>query len=339
VLARADLEGPVRSVLGDPGAQVEEWRSEPVAYDFLNPSSGGVYRVAGTACGRAWRLVLKVTQAPQGVAPELAEVLREAVRWDRELHAYESGFLGRLDGGIVAAACHGSARRGDATGWLWLEDLGGAPAPSSLVDWSRVASALGGFNGGFLGRGAVPDEPWLGRRWLRVWVTQVTPQSFWEPSRVPAEHPLRERLLALWAARETLLAAVEALQPTCCHLDAHHRNLFLREDDVVAIDWGVVGLAPPGEELASTLVGTVASGEFPAEDVRELAEALYDPYLEGLRAAGWRGDQRDVRLAFAAAGGRRVFAVLAGPAPLAAFLLDLGEEAMSLVGEKRLRVR
>jgi hypothetical protein len=339
VLAREDLEGPVRSVLADPGAHLDEWRFEPVAYDFLNPSSGGVYRVGGTASGREWRLVLKVTQAPQGVAPELAEALREAVRWDRELLAYETGFLGRLGGGLVAAACHGSARRDDATGWLWLEDLGGAPAPSSLADWSRVAHALGRFNGVFLGAGAVPDEPWLGRRWLRVWVTDVTPHSFWDASRVPAEHPLRERLLALWAARETLLAAVEALQPTCCHLDAHHRNLFLRGDDVVAIDWGLVGLAPPGEEPASTLVGTVAAGEFPAEDVRALADALYDAYLEGLRAAGWRGDERDVRLAFAAAAGLRAFSVLAGPAPLAAFLLELGEEAMSLLDGQRLRIR
>ena len=39
----AVLEAPVRSVLRDPSARVTGWRSERIAYDFLNPSSGGIY--------------------------------------------------------------------------------------------------------------------------------------------------------------------------------------------------------------------------------------------------------------------------------------------------------
>ncbi|MGE5691968.1 MAG: hypothetical protein ACM33B_15565 [Pseudomonadota bacterium] len=365
-LGAARLEAPVRSALGDATARVTAWRHEPVAYDFLNPSSGGVYRFRGTAAtgagNREWSLVLKVTRSPdaagdeQPLPPGLAAARREAVRWDRELLAYESGFLARLDGPLVAAACHGSRREDDDTGWLWLEDLGGdATGAWSREQWGLVGRALGAFDGRFAGDGA-PREPWLGRRWLRVWTTLLTPYHFgdalpgsprWDDPRVRAVYgpDLRARLAALWDARPALLAAVEALPSACAHLDAHRRNLFLRPGEdgtrVVAIDWGLVGLAPLGEEIASTLVGSVASGEVPAVDATALSETLYAAYLQGLGDAGWEGAERDVRLAYAAASGLRAFSVtrldaaeeatLAGAATLVALLAELGEEASSLL--------
>src|SRR5213593_379846 len=61
------LETPVRDALGDPAASVVDWRFEPVGYDFLNPSSGGVYRFTGSAerTGGSvpWALILKVTRS------------------------------------------------------------------------------------------------------------------------------------------------------------------------------------------------------------------------------------------------------------------------------------
>ncbi|HSL63755.1 MAG TPA: hypothetical protein VK874_03775 [Gaiellaceae bacterium] len=371
-IGRGELEGPVRSVLDDPAARVTAWRHEAVAYDFLNPASGGVYRFAGTAetheGARGWSLILKVTRSPDeelGPAVDaLGRAHRAALRWDRELLAYESGFLPALDGQLVAAACHGGSRGGDDTGWLWLEDLGGgATGEWPLRRWELVARALGAFNGGFLVRG-VPEHEWLGRGWLRIWVEYVTPLHFaralapgpvWEHALVREAYPaaLRERLAALWREREALLAAVESLPRTCSHLDAHRRNLFLRRGDapgrVVAIDWGQLGLAAPGEEITSTLVGTVASGEAPAADAAALAATLYDGYLAGLRDAGWDGAERDVRLAFTASCGLRAFsilrldvaddaargqeaaAVLAAGAALARVLLDLGDEALALL--------
>jgi hypothetical protein len=370
--ARA-LDAPVRSALHDPEARVTALRGERIAYDFLNPSSGAIYRFTGTAAGEhgpgAWSLVLKVTRPPEGLAhdpplsPELARVLSEAVRWDRELLAYETGFLERLDG-LAAPRCHGGVRHDDGTGWLWLEDLGGdASGPWSLDRWAAVGRSLGVFNGSYIAAGRVPDDAWLGRSWLRVWVTRITPFHYaraiapgpvWEHPLVREQYPteLRQRLSALWANREALLAAVDALPRTCSHLDAHRRNLYVRSEgglqQVVAIDWGLLGLAAPGEEIASTLVGTVASGELPVEAAPELAEVLYDAYLAGLRDAGWSGRGEDVRFAFAAAAGLRAFSILgldvvddprrtteetaaslARSAALARLLLQLGEEAQS----------
>ena len=365
-LDAGQLAPPVRDLLADASARVATWRCEPVAYDFLNPSSGGVYRFRGTAetasGEREWSLILKVTRSPDAaddrpLLPQaLADVRRESVRWDRELLAYESGFLADLDGPLVAAACHGGSRGGDDSGWLWLQDLGGdATGAWRAEQWALVAGALGSFDGRFSGD-AVRRDRWLGRGWLRVWSTLLTPFHFgdslpgspaWDEPRVRDAYgtAIRSRLARLWDARWELLAAVEALPTACAHLDAHRRNLYLRPrsdgTEVVAIDWGLVGLAPPGEEIASTLVGTVASAEAPADEAADLSEILYGAYLEGLRDAAWGGPERDVRLAFTAAAGLRAFSVLrldasgetlASASTLVGVLADLGDEARSLVG-------
>ena len=348
-----DLAGPVRSLLGNPSARVTAWRHAPVGYDFLNPSSGGVYRFEGDAEGAPWRLILKVTRSAEELEhhaplpPALAEALATTIRWDRELLAYETGFLASLAGELVAARCHGGARHDDGTGWLWLEEVvDEGDRAWSLERWADVAHALGTFNGAYAD--APPKHAWLGDHWLRVWVTQITPFSFgaalapgpaWDEPEVRAAYPapLRERLFALWADAERLISAVERLPRTLAHLDSHRRNLFWSGGRVVVIDWGLLGLAAPGEEIASTLVGTVGSGEAPVEQARELADTLYESYVAGLRSAGWRGDERDVRAAYAVAAALRSFAavrfdVAAGEAfdraaALTAFLLDLGDEA------------
>ena len=362
----AALADPVRSLLGDPAARVTTWQHEPVGYDFLNPSSGGVYRFEGDAEGAAgsssWKLILKVTRSAEDLEhhaplpPELERAMASALRWDRELLAYETGLLASLDGVLVAARCHGGARHDDGTAWLWLEEVVDEGEHAwSLARWSVIAHALGTFNGTH--DGDTRAEPWLGERWLRVWTTQITPFFFgaaiehdgaWNDPLARAAFPdgVRERLAALWADTPTLVAAVEALPRALSHLDSHRRNLFWRDGGVVAIDWGLLGLAAPGEEIASTLVGTVGSGEAPVEQAGLLADALFDPYVEGLRSAGWRGEERDVRLAFTVAAALRSFsatrleavaqgltdaAALERAAAFTSFLLDLGDEARTLV--------
>ena len=377
-LTAAELEPPVRRALGEPDARVRSWDVAPVAYDFLNPSSGGVYRVAGTATARggarAWQLVLKVTRSPAGVegVPELppadARRHREAIRWDRELLAYESGFLEQLDGRLVAARCFGGERGPGDVSRLWLEDLTPLQAASwGDAEWTLVARALGELNGRALVAGP-PAFDWLGREWLRVWTTLITPglpgvavppDGAWRHPLVRSAYPeaLRRGLRGVWEARERLLRAVDALPRTVAHLDAHRRNLFLRreggEPRVVAIDWGLLGLAAPGEEIAATLVGTLASGERPVDEARDFAELLFASYLAGLQEAGWRGREADARLGFTAAAGLRAASVaglhavadgrpddeaaasLAVAAALVRVLVELGEEALALVGRKK----
>jgi hypothetical protein len=67
---------------------------------------------------------------------------------------------------------------------------------------------------------------------------------------------------------------------------------------VVAIDWGYAGLAPLGAELAP-LVGVASTlGKIPSSQLKNLDQACFEGYLEGLRVAGCTLDARQVRLGY-----------------------------------------
>ena len=59
-----------------------------------------------------------------------------------------------------------------------------------------------------------------------------------------------------------LLAALDKLPQTFCHLDAYRPNLFLRRDadgsnQTVAVDWAFTGIASVGEEIANLLAASL----------------------------------------------------------------------------------
>ena len=99
------LIGVVARALGRPIDDVGDWTAVPIGYAVLNPISAGLYRVSGSAKSGAstlrWSVVLKLCRAPReddfvSVAPDLRSKLLEALRWDREAEAYDSGVLEQL---------------------------------------------------------------------------------------------------------------------------------------------------------------------------------------------------------------------------------------------------
>ena len=57
-----------------------------------------------------------------------------------------------------------------------------------------------------------------------------------------------------------------------------------------------------GEDLGNHVPDAVFDLFWPAERLPELGTACYDAYVVGLKASGWDGDLRDVRLGFLASG-------------------------------------
>ena len=108
----------------------------------------------------------------------------------------------------------------------------------------------------------------------------------------------------LWQTREVLLQALDDLPVTLCHMDLHPRNAFFRRssegDQAVVIDWSWCGSGPVGADLA----GLVGSSIFLIEAERTIPEDLesqcLEGYLAGLRDAGWRGSEHDVRFGYLA---------------------------------------
>jgi hypothetical protein len=112
----------------------------------------------------------------------------------------------------------------------------------------------------------------------------------------------------LYDHRETFFRWLEQLPQTVCHFDAFRRNLIARQDgegneETVVIDWAFAGLGPVGAEIVALVwVSLVSRKEALASSVAgELDRIAFQGYMEGLGKTGWRGDPRQVRLAYTAA--------------------------------------
>jgi hypothetical protein len=173
------------------------------------------------------------------------------------------------------------------------------------------------------------------------------------------------RILRLWADRHQLLALLDRLPCSFCHLDAFRRNLIARTGDegreqTVLIDWAEAGPGVVGEELVPLFSASLRFVAVDADKIADLDDLIFAGYVEGLRDAGWRGDSRLARFGYAATAAlqsvadraikwpniaRRAAALPAGQEPprlldaggpaqqtaLRRHLLDLGDEARALL--------
>ena len=306
--AAGRLREVVRTALGEPGAVLGGWDAVPVQA----AASRALYLLTGAArVGAAeypWRVVLKVLGPVTGPQDPTHSFYPK-----REMLLYQSGLLDDLTTGLRAPRCYECDELADGTVWLWLEHVredGQRAWP--LARWALAARHLGQFNGAYLAGRPLPHAPWLGGRRLRTWLERhgqlvariaaapLNPEvrRFWP-------QPVVDALLRLWEERDAFCTALERLPQTFCHGDAIRRNLFARRgtdgsEETVAIDWEHAGHMAVGEEIGQTVSVASAFFDVAPADLPALDEALFAGYLAGLRDAGWRGDERPVRFAYAA---------------------------------------
>lgn len=327
----AALVAIVRAACADQSLVLERWQVEPLAYANLSPDSRGLYRVAGTsrAADRSlnWSLVLKVLVAPPAARHDNPA---QPFYWKREALAYASDLLpsGSMESGFGAARCWQIDERSERQIWLWLEDLSGADV-WPIERYALAARHLGRYQGALLGE--PPVQPWLSRGLQRVWVEDSAPliariarADVWSLALLqvfPAA--VAPAVLALWHERERFFAALERLPQTLCHHDLWRNNLFTRhtpaqQEQTIAIDWELVGLGAPGEDLGNLLGVSLLNFDVAAEDAAQLADRLLQSYLAGLEDAGWPGDPRPVQLAYTATAAlRAVFSTTGWPVSIA----------------------
>jgi hypothetical protein len=113
-----------------------------------------------------------------------------------------------------------------------------------------------------------------------------------------------DRVLRLWDERNLLLSALDRVQHTHCHLDAWRGNIFApsenRSDELVLIDWAFPGQAAIGTDAGDLFAASFTLSELNDTEPRTLDNAVFESYVDGLEEAGWQGDIRTVRFAFAA---------------------------------------
>lgn len=312
-VASGRLREIVREVLGEPRAALGEWELVPLkggASAFVGARSLSVLRGVARACAaeRPWSVVLKVL-APVAGQEDSAQI----AYWKREALLRSSGLLDDLSGGLRAPRCYGCDERADGTVWLWLEHVREEREHAwPLVRWGLAARHFGRFNGAYLAGKPLPNVPWLGGRRLRTWLERHRPlvERIEAAPGIPAvrgwwPRPVVDAILRLWGERDAFCDALERLPQTFCHGDAIRRNLFARRaadgtEETVAIDWEHAGHYVAGEEVGQTLSVAAAFYDVEPGDLPALDEALFAGYLAGLRDAGWRGDPRQVRCAYAA---------------------------------------
>jgi len=342
-LDRDALIGPVRRMRGDDAAELIDWQHAPLAYTVRNPLAGGVFRITGRAQIRGavqpWSLILKIAHSPAGrtwpdgrVAPPgwgMNPV--HSQYWKREALAYRSGLLDGLDdlsGNLVAPRCFGVDERGDDTIWLWLEEMHETVRrPWPLTRYGVAAQHLGQFNGAYLAGRPLPAEPWLNRGFLRAWTADparvtltetIMRAETWAHPLVRAAFPISvaARLQRLHTEREELLAALERLPQTLCHLDAFPGNLLAHENaagkqQTAALDWAFVGLAAVGEEVGHLIAWSLLLGIVAVSEAEELRAVVLAGYTEGLHEAGWATNAASAEaLTRAVTGGAAIAAAL-----------------------------
>jgi hypothetical protein len=296
----------VREALRDDTLTVTSITYAAMSGGFASGTVGGrgTFRFSGAAGEASWSLILKVLGRVNGTGSDNPH---EWNYWKREILAYQSGLLDDLPGGVRAPRCFGVVEHPDAEYWIWLEDAGTASHTWDMAHYARAARDLGRFNGAYLTGHPLPDRPWFTRGRVRNWLDLSRPVLDDLPAHLAGRtrrHWLTPRTAeavgTLWRAREPILAALDRLPRCLCHHDAFSRNLFVGEQGTTAIDWQIMGTGAVGEEIMPLICVSVQFMHLPAAEMASLEATVFAAYLEGLRDAGWRGEERDVRLGYAA---------------------------------------
>ena len=297
----------VRRALNRNAAEILDWQSNQLYGAGVNTQ---IFRFSGNARDRdeilPWSLILKIIQPDEeGNNPASLRY------WKREALAYQSGLLEDLPGKIRAPRCYEVIEQAAQEVWLWLEEIvDDRKGKWSLDQYGTVARHVGEFNGIFIENTSAFSHPWMTKCHLRSWVGTDAPIL---PPEILA-HPLVAHYLPnsiygwmqrVWLEHNAWLDLIERQPQTLSHLDVFRRNAFARlnlQNDLltVLIDWAFVGSAALGEEIVPLVAGSVNFLEFDSAQIQVLDQIVFDSYLEGLRFAGWQGDPRLVRFAYAA---------------------------------------
>lgn len=310
---RTVLTPLVRQALTSPVAEILDWEQQPLG-GFAQAVEGVLGRVHFVGQAQVqdrvvpWALVLKAFAPPSGYPHSNQSAY---MYWKREVLAYQSGLLAELGEGIAAPRCFAVVEYPGEEYWVWMEYIAEETKQWSLADFQLAAHHLGQYNGATLRQGPAPALPWLALGHLAARVKmgeaglQRLPQLIQQPPAWLTAASL-ERTLHLYTEHPKLLAALRQLPHVLCHQDAHRRNLMLRRTasdsvQLVAIDWSGWGWATLGEEIGLLVTFGLYFRDAPTAEPRRLAELVYAAYLTGLQDAGWRGEERRVRLSFTTA--------------------------------------
>jgi hypothetical protein len=303
-LDRGKLTDIVRKALDNEMVELLDWQINPLDFEPLMPTTGGLYRVAGTARDHgehvSWSLILKVL-----VSSKPYDDPSHPYYWKREALAYQSGLLTVLPRTFAAPQCFAVEAPSPETAWIWLEEVRETSSTSWPIERHGLAGRhLGDFSSAYLAGRPLPTYSWLSRHWLRAsteWLDermrllQQLPMKDRQLARRALTPLLYDRIAQFLSRRATLLESLDRLPRTLCHLDVKRGNLLARHDpngndQTVALDWSFIGHGAVGEDAGAYLAASLFSFEVEPIDAAALDEIIYGGYLTGLNDTDYGGD-------------------------------------------------
>lgn len=312
----------VGRTVGSADAALGGWQCIALDHHVINPVSGGLFRVTGTADAGGvtlpWSFVLKIIGRPAeetGVWASSDDITHWNY-WRREALAYRSGLLPtNEEGGLTTPRlvdwelCQGGEEIR-----LWLENIQGELGNCWPVErYGPAARHLGQWQGQWPSR-PLPTDPWLSRNWLRSRVSGgdndagiLSDEAAWRNPVLEGALPLSlaRNGLRLWKARGILLDGLERCPQTLCHMDLWPPNLFARRSaaghvQTALLDWSYLGLGAAGEDIGNYVFDTLHLFTLPLSDLPRLEQDVFEGYIGGLHDAGWAGSREAARFGYAA---------------------------------------
>jgi hypothetical protein len=293
----------VRIDQNNPAFEITDWSVDRLSDKGIN-NPDGLWLIRGLGEDgegeRPWSVVFKILKHQEQELP-----ITNQWYWKRELLVAQSGLIERLPG-PVKARCYYRVDETPEGAMMWIEYIqSNRPNLWSLADYAFAGKQLGLWNGACAEQSI--DEPWLTRHQYFDWLPDTNPQrDFQFPfNQQYISGNLRDRYERIWAKRKIFYDMLEALPTSFVHFDTNWRNLIIRkgkdgQDELVLLDWAECGLAPLGAELSSIIGFSTLFFERSPSAVSELDASVFTSYVQGLREAGWTGDEAVVRLTFTA---------------------------------------
>ena len=294
---------------------VAEWSMDQLGGGAGNPVSVGLYRFKGMGKdqeGRSipWSVILKIIQSPANVGWENLGEGNDQTHWNywkREPLIYQSGFLETLPRGLSSPRCFGVVEHPGNVIWLWLEDITESDKEVWTLDhYARIAHLLGRFNGQSTLQSSTPPFSWLGKQRIRSWLATTPWQTIpWEHPQTLTRYPKPElnSFARMLVDHERFLTKMESLPQTVCHGDTYPTNFMSRrlpdgQQEIVALDWALAGIAPVGADLGQLVFG--AQTNLKEVKQTEIDTELYENYLDGLKESGCQFERQFVRFGYTA---------------------------------------
>ncbi|MDP4510968.1 protein kinase family protein [Nonomuraea turcica] len=290
----------IAQVLGASDATVES-----LTHNAMNGVTAGIWRVQTQDRSAILKVLTRRKNAHDGWKSS-SDPLHWNY-WRREADVYADDLPALWSGtGVRAPRLLKLIEREDGDLALWLEDVTGQPATS----WEIDRHGLLGYQVGMAQGSAGPvDRPWTSRSFLRDYIDSkrvpyelLEDDDAWRHPLIRENFPpsLRAELLRLHRDREWFLTVMESLPRALCHLDLWPSNAIDADGQSVLLDWAFTGDGALGEDIGNYVPDSVFDLYLPAARLPDLDAAVFGGYLRGLREAGWRGDERQVRLAVCA---------------------------------------